>query len=165
MARNWRVGMATWQAFADSAPGMAALGTMLMRKNEGVVYFATVREDGSPQVHPVMPYEWEGRLWVFIVEFTAKYGDLVRDGRYAFHTGPGGPAREEFHVSGRARLVAETEVREAVAASAGIAKAAWEMLFELSLERCLETNWTGWGTPEIRPSFTRWSEARGVTVL
>jgi hypothetical protein len=144
---------------------MAAMGRMMLGRNEGIVYLATVREDGSPQVHPVMPYEWDGRLWVFIVEFSSKFGDLVRDGRYAFHTGPGGEAHEEFHVSGRATMVDDVATRTAVAASAGIHKEEWELLFELSVERALATTWSGWGTPGIRPSFLRWSKKNGLSSL
>lgn len=155
--------MATWDDFATAAPDMAALGRALFARNESVVYLATVRADGSPQVHPVMVYLEGGRLWSFIVEYSSKCADLERDGTFALHSAPGGEAHEEFHLSGRATACHESETRERVIRSAAIEKADWEILFELAPERVLTTTWTGWGTAAIRPHFSRWSEARGYT--
>lgn len=155
--------MARWDDFAAAAPEMAALGTRLLEKNERVVYLATVRADGAPQVHPVMLYVEGGRLWTFIVEYSSKCADLERDGKFAFHTAPGGDAHEEFHLSGIAIACHDREIRERVASAAGIEKADWEILFELSPERVLTTTWSDWGGPGIRPHFSRWSGARGYT--
>ena len=47
--------MATWAAFADAEPEMAAAGTRQLEKF-GLAYLGTVRADGAPRVHPVCPF-------------------------------------------------------------------------------------------------------------
>jgi hypothetical protein len=53
--------MATWQAFADSAPELAELGLKLLN-HYGAAFLATVRKDGSPRLHPVVPIVTQGKL-------------------------------------------------------------------------------------------------------
>ena len=58
-------------------------------------YLATVRQDGSPRVHPVTPIVGDGHLFIFMEPTSPKGHDLQRDGRYALHssvedTGGGG---------------------------------------------------------------------------
>jgi general stress protein 26 len=72
-----------------------------------VAYLGTVREDGSPRVHPVTPLVHDGRLFVRMYPTSPKVGDLRRDPRFALHSrvedtsGSGG----EVLVSGTASVV------------------------------------------------------------
>jgi hypothetical protein len=157
--------MATWHEFEQRAPELAATGSRLIDAHENTVHLATIRADGSPQIHPVMVYRWDGRLWTFIVEFTSKYQDLQGDGRFALHAMPSAEGHEEFQAAGSASRVDDSVIRDAITRSAGIEKAAWEVLYELDLVRVLVSRWDNWGTPEIKPTFWRWSRRKGVTVV
>jgi hypothetical protein len=56
--------MATWQEFAVAAPDLAAFG--YQRLVRIVAYLATIRADGAPRVHPLVPHIGQGRLFVYI---------------------------------------------------------------------------------------------------
>lgn len=148
--------MTSWAEFERSAPGLATSGRWLLGQNGGVAFLATVRADGSPQLHPVMPHVVDGLLYVFIVQMSSKYRDLERDGRYALHAIPAGERNEEFLISGRATKAGNAAVRSAAVAAAGGAKHDWEVLFEFDIEKVLGTRWSGWGTATAWPTFTRW---------
>lgn len=93
--------MASWKDFAQQAPELAAYGQARFKSEVG--YFATLREDGSPRVHPVTPIVGD-RLFLFMEPTSPKGREIARDGRYALHCsvenseGGGG----EFWVRGRA---------------------------------------------------------------
>lgn len=84
--------MATWNEFADSAPELAELGLKLLN-HYGAVFLATVRKDGAPRLHPIVPIITQGKLFVFCGG--PKVYDLRRDGRYVLHA---------LHRSGRHRI-------------------------------------------------------------
>ena len=152
--------MATWQQLEFAEPALAEQGRWLLTQNDGVAFLATVRRGGSPQVHPIMPYIAEGRLWALIVSLSSKHGDLLRDGRYALHAIPAGPENLELHLEGRARLDEDPAARAAVEAAAGRSTHDFESLFELGIERALGTRWSGWGTAAAWPEYTRWRAER-----
>ncbi|MBI2767739.1 MAG: pyridoxamine 5'-phosphate oxidase family protein [Chloroflexi bacterium] len=154
--------MARWQQFEREAPGLAASGRWLLSQNSGVAFLATVRKDGSPQLHPVMPHIAAGGLYVFIVDMSSKCGDLLRDGRYALHAIPAGPTNSEFLVSGHAVKVDDPDVRQHVITETGRSVQEWETLFEFDIERCLGTEWANWGKEGTWPTFTRWNQRTGL---
>ena len=127
----------------------------------GVAYLATVRKDGGPRVHPVMPVLADGSLFVFVVSLGWKYRDLLRDGRYALHSSASPEDGEEFYITGPALPIHLPETRQRVRDASGgrLGGHDFEALFELGVERALHTRWVGWGTPEIRPEFVKWSSA------
>ncbi len=151
--------MANWREFEASAPDLAQAGRWLFGQNGGVAFIATVRRDGSPQLHPVMPHVVEGALYVFIVSMSSKYRDLLRDGRYALHAIPAGEANQEFLISGRATRLEAPGTRGTVEAATGGPRHEWEVLFALDIEKALGTRWDQWGTPQAWPAFTRWKAA------
>ena len=151
---------AHWQDLAPAQPGMAAAGERLLGPwGEGVAYLATVRKDGGPRVHPVMPVLAQGRLYVFVVRMSWKYRDLGRDGRYALHSAAALEGGEEFYVTGPAREVDDAGTRSAVtAASSGrLGLHDFEALFELGIDRALYTKWENWGTADAWPAYTKWT--------
>jgi hypothetical protein len=137
---------------------MAARGAWLFRQHDGVAFLATVRRDGSPQPHPVMPHIVDGALYLFIVTMSSKHGDLLRDGRFALHAIPAGDRNEEFLVSGRARAVETSGLRAAVESATGGARHDWEALFSLDIEKCLHTSWERWAQSDPWPTFRRWKD-------
>jgi hypothetical protein len=156
--------MASWAEFERDAPPLADSGRWLLTQNQGTFFLATVRKDGSPQLHPVMPHITEGELCVFVVVYGSKHGDLERDGRYALHAIPAGPDNREFLVSGRARPVRESAERERATAASGRHINDWETLFVFDIEKALGTSWANWGTDHPWPTFTRWKQGKGMEV-
>lgn len=156
--------MPRWDEFEAAAPEMAAPARWLLSQNGGVAFLATVRKDGSPQLHPVMPYLVDGGLYVFIVQFSSKHGDLLARPRYALHTIPAGPANLEFLAVGSASPVADPALRARAVEVCGFPKADWETLFHFDIDRALTTEWAGWGTNHPQPTFRRWKPGRPMEV-
>jgi len=151
--------MASWSDLRTEEPALAAAGERLLQPNgDGTAFLATVRSDGGPRVHPVMPVLADGRLHVFVVNLSPKHADLLRDGRYALHALPPRAGGEEFYLTGRASFIEAPGRRaEAVEASGGrLGGHDFESLFELDLRRVLHTVWANWGTAEAWPDYRRW---------
>jgi hypothetical protein len=88
--------MAAWAEFANADPELAAFAR---ERIEGrIVYQATLRLDGSPRVHPVSPWFGAGLLGVMFRAKSPKVDEVLRDGRYAFHTAQ--PADDHDGVAG-----------------------------------------------------------------
>lgn len=125
--------MATWGEFARQAPDFAAFGDA--RFQSEVAYLGTVREDGSPRVHPVTPILGE-QLYLFMEPTSPKGKDLLRDPRYQLHcsvenSGGGGG---EFYVRGRATLSDDPVVRERAIKAAPYVPADRYILFVLTVD-------------------------------
>jgi len=102
----------SWKSLEDQQPELAAFGAE--RLNGQVAYLATVREDGSPRVHPMTPIIGQGHLFVFMEPTSPKGHDLRRDGRYAIHCSVGDTsgASGEFSVTGQAHWIDHPELRD-----------------------------------------------------
>ena len=152
--------MATWNEFADSAPELAALGLNQLNQY-GAAFLSTVRKDGSPRLHPVVPIVTQGKLFVFCVG--PKVYDLRRDGRYVLHALIDRDDTE-FFVSGRARFVNDDRTIRAAVAQAAPYKVPEDptdlthQLFQFEIERAHSTTWFHPGQPDTRPTHTDWSE-------
>ena len=143
--------MATWEEFARAEPAMAAHGERLLLLGlppepveggfaGGLAYLATVRRDGGPRLHPISPVLHQGRLYAFVLKVSPKKRDLLDNGRYALHSWPTHLSEqftvEEFFVAGRATLVTDPAIRQAVADGCGDPVETGEV-FELAVERAL----------------------------
>ncbi|MBX0328996.1 pyridoxamine 5'-phosphate oxidase family protein [Oscillochloris sp. ZM17-4] len=133
----------SWGDMERQRPELAAFGAE--RLNGMVAYLATTRGDGSPRVHPVTPIIGQGRLFVFMEPTSPKGHDLRRDARYALHcaVGDSGGGGGEFHVAGRARLIADPAARALAAGLSSYAPADRYILFELDVERAASTVYAG----------------------
>jgi hypothetical protein len=145
----------TWRAFAEAEPDLAAFGAGLI--NTRPAYIATIREDGTPRVHPVTPIVAERGLFVFMEPTSPKGRDLRERSRFALHNGvpdmhgTGG----EFILSGAAFPVDDPDVRAEAAAAAPYDPADRYVLFEL---RVSEARCNGYGDVTL-PDQRRWSAA------
>jgi hypothetical protein len=141
--------MASWGEFATEAAELAAFG--VDRLTAGVAYLATVREDGSPRVHPVTPIVGHGRLFLFMEPTSPKGRDLRRDGRYSLHCAvadsSGGAG--EFYLRGRAVPVEDPETRDWAVEAASYTPAGRYVLFELGIDGAASTVYRE-GGPERR---------------
>ena len=152
--------MASWGEFASAAQALAAKATeLLYQEGVGYGFLATVRwRDGGPRVHPVCPVAGPEQLWVFVVEMSPKYEDLLRDPRYALHSFPLPGGGEELYITGRAYPDEAAGARAAATEASGglLGHNAFEKLFALDIRHVLHTRWAHWGTARAWPEYTRW---------
>jgi hypothetical protein len=172
--------VATWNEFRRAEAELAEAGERLLSPNgEGVAFLATLRKDGGPRLHPVMPVLANGTLHVFVVRLSPKYEDLVRDGRYALHAMLPQAGGEEFYLTGHARPVDDRQQRAAVTAATGgrlgghapadadphlvqqirdrLGEEELERLFELDVHHVLYTHWDNCGTGKASwPRYRHW---------
>lgn len=124
----------SWNDLENAAPELAAFG--LRRFETGVAYLATVRQDGSPRVHPVTPIIGQGHLFLFMEPTSPKGYDLRRDERYSLHSAvidPNGTSGE-FIITGRAKFIVDPAERSLASQLASYPPEDRYILFELSLE-------------------------------
>ncbi|MBZ0284004.1 MAG: pyridoxamine 5'-phosphate oxidase family protein [Anaerolineae bacterium] len=125
--------MTSWKAFAQQAPELAEFGSARFKK--GVAYLGTVREDGSPRVHPVTPIIGE-QLYLFMEPTSPKGKDLQRDPRYTLHCAvdDSSGSSGEFYVRGRGTLIDDPLIREQAVAASSYAPSDRYILFMFTVE-------------------------------
>jgi hypothetical protein len=107
---------ASWAEFAVAEPEMASRGReRLYQRGDGEGFLVTVAGVGLPRAHVVNAGVIDGHLYAFVQDRSAKARDLETDGRYALHAHQDPAVPHEFMVRGRARLVEDAALREAVA--------------------------------------------------
>ena len=149
--------MATWAVFEEAEPEMAEAGRALIYQfGIGLGFLATVRKDGGPRLHPFCPVLAVGELWGFIIP-SPKREDLLRDGRFAFHTFPPEKVDDEFYVTGTARQVTDQASWDAALASyeekGGKAEPS-ELLFAFDIEQVMWAKYEG--RPSWPPAYRTW---------
>ena len=150
----------SWGEFETASPALAGTGLRLLYQGSDLAsaFLATVAPDGGPRVHPVFPVVSGGQLWLFIVNMSPKYRDLVRNGRFALHSFPLPEGGEEFYVRGRAEHIVDAAAKKKVVAATDGRQGNldFEALFRCALQRVLHTKWKDWGTKSTWPSYTKW---------
>jgi hypothetical protein len=148
----------TWKQFLAANPPLAKLGEdQIFQYGVGLAFLATIRKDGAPRLHPVCPVISDSHLYILVLPESPKRWDLHRDGRYALQSFPEDrPDSDEFYISGKAFAVIDPEVFESVFTNAKHRASRDEILFELLLDRAMQTKWEGFGTEEYRPIHTKW---------
>jgi hypothetical protein len=149
--------MHRWNAFAAEAPDLAEAGRALIYQfGLGLGYLATVRPDGGQRLHPFCPILCGDGLYGLIAE-SPKQRDLLRDGRFAFHTFPKEDGDDEFYAAGRARPVdddAEVASVRARMVEAGASSTGDERCFEFLLDTALYAKYEARGS--WPPAYTKW---------
>jgi hypothetical protein len=151
-------------SFADlrvERPDLAEAVVRILRPDGATsAYLATVRADGGPRIHPVMPVLAGGSLYAFIVSMSWKYRDLLRDGRYSLHSSDLSSEGEEIYLTGAAHPVASEDTRAFVrgACENRLGNHEFEALFELDIERVLHTHWENWGASTAWPTYEKWPD-------
>ncbi len=150
--------MIRWQEFAENAPQMASLGSEKLDRK--IAYLATLKRDGSPNLHPVTPFIGNGMLFIFTEPSSPKITDLQRDGRYALHSSVArreGEPLVEFLVTGSARVIEDRAVRaEAMAIAASPVVIEPYVLFEFDIRRALLIEYDEHGNRRIQ----RWVDGK-----
>jgi hypothetical protein len=83
---------------------------------------ATLRPDGSPRVSGIEMHFVTGEPWLAGMPGSVKFTDLLRDPRFALHSGSDEPDTfsADAKLSGRATPVSAPEERDRYAAAAGV---------------------------------------------
>jgi Pyridoxamine 5'-phosphate oxidase len=145
--------MTSWGEFATAEPALASFGADRLVA-QLPAYLATVREDGTPRVHPVTPVVTADGLFVFMESTSPKGRDLRERGGYALHSGvpDSEGAGGEFFVSGTGHLVEDGSVRAIAERAASYDPEARYVLFELGVS---EARCNGYGDVTL-PDHRRW---------
>jgi hypothetical protein len=146
--------MINWSQFIAAIPELAAFGKQ--RLESRIAYFATIRRDGSPRVHPVSPFIASEHMFVYMEPTSPKVFDLRRDARYAMHCAVEGKSggQGEFFVKGEVAEVGEPEVRAKAFEQAelqGYNPQERYVLFELRIDEAMGTVYE-----EGEPKRVRW---------
>jgi len=144
--------MTTWGAFAAAEPALATF--VVDRLLAAPAYVATLREDGTPRVHPVTPIVAADALYLFMEPTSPKGRDLRERGSYALHNGvrDGAGTGGEVSLRGTGRPVEDPAIRAAAVAAATYNPADRYVLFELLVD---EIRCNGYGDVELPPT-RRW---------
>jgi hypothetical protein len=150
--------MVSWKKFSEGFPDLARLGQeQLFQYGVGLAFIATVREAGTPRLHPVCPVISQEKMYVFILPESPKLRDLERTGYYAMQAFPQAkPDSDEFYLTGKATRINDPEVFSRVLDDAKHPASPDEILFELELDRVMHTHWEGFGTSEYRSIHEKW---------
>ena len=155
---------AAWHTLANDNAELAENGRRLLYQirdlgdDLGGAFLATVSAHSTPRLHPVMPVLSAGELWLFIVQMSPKYRDLIRTHRFALHSLPTPAGGEEFAVQGHAEHIEDESLRATVIATTRGRQGQheFEHLFRCRLTTALHTRWSDWGTPASWPSYAKW---------
>ncbi|HWV85773.1 MAG TPA: pyridoxamine 5'-phosphate oxidase family protein [Capillimicrobium sp.] len=103
--------MATWSAFEEEAPELAARVRERLDAH-GHKTIATLRRDGSPRISGTEAQIRDGELWIGSMWLALKARDLRRDPRYALHSGSDEPDawRGDAKVAGRAEEITDPDL-------------------------------------------------------
>ncbi len=156
--------MKTWSDFWKEVLDLANIGRKLLfssRSYVGYAFLATLRKDGAPRLHPISIVIFNDHLYVFIPITSPKCIDLLRDGRYALQTYPPTPndENEEFYMAGRANQIHDSETRKTLIEKTNVTVEKNEVLFELLLDRVMQTKLVDQGTPSECLIHRKWRES------
>jgi hypothetical protein len=150
--------MESWSAFAAAEPEMAEKArALLYQRGDGEGFLATVAANGTPRIHPLNVGVVDGRLLVFVQDFSAKARDLAANPHYALHAHQDPAAPDEFLLRGEARLVTDAYVRATAASNWFFTVSDGYPLYELLIEHAL----LGERSPdEWPPRYRSWRPPR-----
>jgi hypothetical protein len=153
--------MKSWNEFSLDEPEIAKIGRKLLFQSGshvGLAFLATLRKDGAPRLHPISLVYSKGHLFVLIPPTSPKCSDLKRDGRFSMQAfpPPNNEDNEEFYLAGRAEIIQEMEIRQALITDTKIHVEDNEVLFELLLDRAMYTKLNNRGTNEEHLIHSKW---------
>jgi hypothetical protein len=107
--------MSTWAEFEAEAPGLARDARAYLDAHVHKT-LATIRRDGAPRISGTECIFAEGQLWFGSMPQAVKARDLLRDGRFALHSGSDDPPgwKGDAKIAGRAVEVTDPQVLERV---------------------------------------------------
>ncbi len=152
--------MAAWHDFEAAAPELASAARTLLDAHKHKT-IATLRKDGSPRISGIEAHVIEGELWFGSMPKARKALDLLRDPRFALHSGSEDPPAwtGDAKVSGRAEEVTDRARVEAIVAAMGGAPPGPLHLFRAELT---EVSTVCLGDPADHLDIEVWREGEPV---
>lgn len=95
--------MPSWSEFEAAAPTLAARVRERLDAHKHKT-LATLRADGSPRISGIEAQVEDGQLWIGSDRDAVKSRDLLRDPRYALHSGSDDPPDDPSTWTGDAKL-------------------------------------------------------------
>lgn len=156
--------MASWEEIEAAAPQLAAEARELL---DGHVHktIATLRRDGSPRISGIEARFVDADLWVGSMPGSRKGEDLLRDPRFALHSGSDDPPdwRGDAKLAGRVEEVTDHERRVAVFRAMGAEQVDPDsVLYRLDIDELTVTRLNAAGD-ELE--IEHWSAAGGLCRL
>ena len=149
-----------WIEFKGENADLAAIGQRLLYQGNHTAsaFLATVAPDQGPRLHPVFPVLSSGDLWLFIVNMSPKYRDLIRNQRFALHSLPTLEGGEEFYTRGIAIEIDDMQTKSDIVKATNQRQGGsdFEALFRCEITSVLYTKWDNWGTAETWPKYVKW---------
>ena len=107
--------MAGWRQVEAEAPELAALARHYFDRHVHKL-LATLRLDGSPRISGIEVTFAEGELWLGMMWRSVKALDLLRDSRFALHSGSDDPPEwtGDAKVAGRVEEVTDPDLQRLV---------------------------------------------------
>lgn len=154
--------MAGWDEFEREAPEVAAVVREAFTRRVHHM-LATVRPDGAPRISGTEVIWARDGLWLGSMWRSPKALDLLRDPRYALHSGSDDPPgwAGDAKIAGRATEVTDPAVVQDVAGTLAQEPPGPFHLFHLDIDEAITLRLNDAGDAMIA---TRWREGRGVTV-
>jgi hypothetical protein len=89
-AARHRAAMPSWTAFSEAAPDLAAAVAARFDAHKHLT-LASLRRDGAPRISGTEVDRHDGELWLGSMPDALKARDLLRDPRFALHSGSDDP--------------------------------------------------------------------------
>jgi hypothetical protein len=144
----------SWKDLESNVPELAEFGRD--RLHGQVSYFATIRKNNLPRLHPVTPIIGEGHLYLFMEPTSPKRHDLIRGSAYVLHSSvaDNDGSNGEFQLTGFAKLIGDKAVWQQAAALADFdfefEIEVHHILFELGIVEAFSTVYRDEGPERIR---------------
>ncbi len=102
--------MATWSEFEQAAPELADFARERLEAHRHLT-IATLRRDGAPRISGIECEVSDGELWFGSMGQGVKALDLLRDPRFALHSGTGDASdwQGDAKLAGRAEEITDPE--------------------------------------------------------
>jgi hypothetical protein len=151
--------MAGWGEIEAEAPELTALALSFFDAHVHKT-IATLRRDGSPRISGIELRFAEGELWIGMMWQSLKARDLLRDPRFAVHSGSADPPGWEgdAKLAGRAEEVTDAERKAAI-----VPPAEHESRFHLFRAEITELAVVRLGEPRDHLVIESWHPGRGVS--
>ena len=133
----------SWSLFQEKSHQLACFGKK--RLDGRVAYLATIRLNGVPRTHPVIPIIESGYCFIFVEANSQKVRDLQGNGHFCLHcaVNDSSGSSGEFQMTGSASQITDSHIRNLAEGASGYRPSPRSLLFELRLIEALSTTYRG----------------------
>ena len=133
----------SWSFFQEKSQELACFGKK--RLDGQLAYLATIRFDGLPRAHPVIPIIDEDYCFIFVEANSQKLRDLQDNGYFCLHcaVNDSSGSSGEFQMTGSALQIMDSSLRNLAEEASSYRPSSRSLLFELRLMEALSTTYRG----------------------